>query len=103
MPTYYEPFDGDYDGRRIDDLIRFAGDLLGDFAVHRELCLSMEDDNTIRVLASNDCGDEWIFDHCYDVPDGWTVEQAKDLFQHGNIYFQPDVDVECLDDTEDEE
>jgi hypothetical protein len=87
----YEPFDGDFDPNRTDELIQFIDDLLGNFGIHRELCLSMEDDSTVRVLASNNEGSEWIWDKCYPIPGNWTVEQVADLFQYGNIYFEPDV------------
>lgn len=102
MTERYVPFDGDYDENKKDDLIKFTGDLLGDYGVYRELCLSMEDDK-IRVLTSNDAGEEWIDDDRYDIPEGWTVDQARDLFQYGNIYFHTGVEFPDTEFPDDED
>ncbi len=106
--SIYKPFDGDYDKADVDNLIKFIHDLLGDdFGVYRELCLSMEDDDTIKVLASSDAGDEWIGDYIYHIPDGWDVERVRNLFRFGSsIYFQTDAewpDDEWPDEDDEEE
>lgn len=98
----YIPFDGDFDNARAHELGKFATDLLGKaFIGYKELCLSFSDGvlpewvkgppdkPTINVLASNNEGDKWIEDKSYPIPSGWTIEQVKELFQYGNIYFQP--------------
>lgn len=98
----YKPFDGDFDDNRIDELKKFAVDLVGDgFIPCLEMALSFNDGAwpewmkkepdppTIRVEAATATDEGWDWDEDYPIPDGWTVEQVIDLFQYGTIYFKP--------------
>lgn len=89
MPTQYKPFDGDY----IDaDYEKFLNDIQAqsnyEFGEYPEICVSLENDITIRILFSNDEKDEWIFDRTFPIPNGWDVSQVEKMFE-GNVYLKP--------------
>lgn len=90
-PTEYEPFDGDY----IDaDYTRLINDIQigtgAPFGAYREICVSLEDDNLVEILFSDDDGANWDRENSYPVPDGWTVEQLRPMFAGYPVYLKTD-------------
>jgi len=89
MPTYYEPFDGDYIDddyeKLLDNLQTEAG---YDFGEYLEIIVSLEGDgdkySTIYVCGSNDEGTKWIWQQCFDIPNGWSLERLGKMFE-GNV------------------
>jgi len=82
----YYPCDGDYEESQIEDLCRLARDLnLKDYD-SLELCLSIYN-GRIRVLSSNDVGDDWVGDDYFDVPPNWEKQDVEELLSGCGIYL----------------
>jgi hypothetical protein len=88
MPTSYDPHDGDYIDADYTKLLNDAQAAKGiDIGKYLEICVSLTEDNEIYVQCANDNGDEWIVDHTFAIPDGWSIEEVRDMFP-GNVYLR---------------
>ena len=88
--TQYEPYDGDYIDADYTELLNAAQRERGcDIGEYLEICVSLNDDDQLEILCSNDEGNEWEFTHVWPIPAGWDVETVRTMFE-GNVYLQTD-------------
>lgn len=88
-PTHYEPFDGDYidaDYGNFFDDIQIQNNY--DFGEYPEICATLEEDRTIRVLGANVDQDNWIWDRSFAIPGGWDWGLVQKMFE-GTVYLEP--------------
>jgi hypothetical protein len=104
MTTSYEPFDGDYIdadyGKLLNDIQTQQGIEIGVFL---EICVSFNrGNNKIEVNCSNDEGDEWEYSYAFDIPEGWELEQVREMFP-GGVYLKTEDYVKPEQEEEEED
>lgn len=88
MPTFYEPYDGDYTDGNYTALLNAMQTEQGfELGVYLEICVSLTEDDQLYILCSNDDGNEWVFDYIVPIPAGWDLKTVREMFP-GNVYLK---------------